>query len=429
MNDYINEILDSKISTYTSTSTQATNRQRKHLKEIFTLILKENLRYRNEFGYSEISCNLFVKIDKRNYLKLLHWLEDEELIKIRRSYLGKESYAGKIYWYKEENGKYISTFEVKQEPFCKGYKVNEDLLENSGILFGTNQINYSKLLIDFKNNVINKPIINQSIQTPIHSIKKELNTSSERSPWHLTNCWNQLTLAESTPLSSAIIKKYEDGLKKTYTFKDGRFFGQFHFIKKDHIQYLNLFNEKIQEWGDGTAFFTKLIGKLIEELDYIPYQEKVNFQKFAINDPYVYLMKKLYLNTREEAKSLLNAYVNSINQTAAKMRNIDEFFKSTFPNIRSWLRSIPTIKVKDEAGRTKKKKQLWKLNQNMEAKIMTKLAADLNKRYGVFPLTKHDAIYFNTSDIEKLNENNVIFSTEIKKSLDYQYYNDLIFDI
>lgn len=429
MNSYINEILSSKIATYTSTSTQSTNSQRKHIREIFNLILTENLKNTNEFGYSEISSLRLKKIDKRHYKELLTWLENEELINIRKSYSGKESYAGKFCYYREENGKYISTSEVKQEPFCKGYKVNEDLLENSRILYGTSQINYSQLLIDFKKKSIEKPIINQSLLTPSHSIIKGGNTSPERTDWNLTNCWNQLTLAESTPLSSAIIKKYEDGLKKTYAFKDGRFFGQFHFIKKDHIQYLNLFNEKIQEWGDGTAFFTKLIGKLIEDLDYIPYQEKFDFQKFAINDPYVFLMKKLYLNTREEAKSLLNAYVNSINQTAAKMRNIDEFFKSTFPNIRSWLRSIPTIKVKDESGRTKKKKQLWKLNQNMEAKIMTKLASDLNKRYGVFPLTKHDAIYFNSSDIEKLNENNVIFSTEIKKSLDYQYYNDLIFEI
>lgn len=424
-NTYIEEILSSKIATYTSTSTQATNSQRKHIKEIFNLILTENLKYTNEYGYSEIPYKLFAKIDNRNYSTLLHWLEANQLIQIRRGINGKESYSGiRNLYIKTDNG-YLTTDTKLNDAFCKGYKIDPDLIENSGILLtetNENEKTLFKKILSKKSAKQNTPIIEKQIDEQIEK--------TEKVNWHFDNSWNSLTLSYNEGLSNTLYKKYSDGLKKTYSFKDGRYFGQFHFMNKEHIQYLRLFNEKIQEWGDGTAFFTKLIGKLIEDIDYIPFNEKVKFQQFAINDPYIILMKKLYLKDRDEAKTLLNVYVNSINSTSARMKNIDEYFKNNFPCIREWLRNIPTIKVKNNnTGKMEKKKQLWKLNQNMEYKIMSTLAKNLNKDYGVFPLTKHDAIYFNSSDIEKLNKNNVIFSTEMKKTLNYQYYNDLIFEI
>lgn len=415
MNEYINDILDCKISKFTSTSPQSTNSQRKHLKQIFTLIFEENLRYKNKYGYSEISSLKFKKIDKRHYRDLLLFLEENSLIKIRRSLSGVESYSGKI---EKDIERSFS--------FCKGYKVNPDLLENSGIL-----------LSDIDNSIIKyTDIIKYPIPNPSHSIKtggySSLGETVTTFPqnWIFEDSWKSLILQNDPDLSEEEYCDYTKSFRKPYRFKEGRFYGGFHFMKNDHIQYLRLFNEQIQEWGDGTAFFTKLIGKLIEDVEDIPYQEKYKFQQFAINDPYIHLMKKLNLNNREDAKKLLNIYVNSINQSATKMRNIDEYFQATFPHIRMWLRSIQTTRVKDkETGKMKTKKQLWKLNQNMEYQIMKKLCTRLNKEYGVFPLTKHDAIYLNTSDIEKLKQNNVSFQTEMKKTLNFQYYNDLLFDL
>ena len=242
--------------------------------------------------------------------------------------------------------------------------------------------------------------------------------------------WNSLTIEDSPELSKSQYHKYQIGLQKVYKFDEGRFYGQFHNMPKDHIQYLRLFGEAVSEWGDGEAFFVKLVGKLIEEVNTIPYNEKIDFQRFDINDPYIFLMKKLYLKDRDEAKKLLNTYINSTNQIASRMKNIDSYFEKAFPNIRLWLRSIPVVKVKDQkTGKLKNKKQLWKLNQHMEYQIMKQFATMLNKTYGVFPLTKHDAIYLNESDIKILEKNNVEFSSEMKKTLNYQYYNDLIFEI
>jgi hypothetical protein len=65
----------------------------------------------------------------------------------------------------------------------------------------------------------------------------------------------------------------------------------------------------------------------------------------------------------------------------------------------------------------------------MEYQIMKQFATMLNETYGVFPLTKHDAIYLNESDIKILEKSNVEFNSEMKKVLNYQYYNDLIFEI
>lgn len=446
MNEYINEILECKITEYTSTSTQSTNSQRKHLKQIFYLILEENLKYRNQYGYSEIHFKKFKSIDKRHYKKLLYWLEENSLIKIRRSYVWNdeekileihEPHCGGQNFHKQENGEWINCG-VETDPFFKGYKINEDILEHSGILL-TDIDCYSRTVINvFKNS---PPTPSQSIITKGYSSQQEKVTricgdSSQRATvntypsWTFETSWTPLTIIDTDELTQEETREYKKGLYSKYKFKEGRFYGGFHFINKDHVQYLRLFNEQIQEWGDGTAFFTKLIGKLIEDVEDIPYQEKYNFQQFAINDPYIHLMKKLNLNTREDAKKLLNIYVNSINQSASKMRNIDEYFQAKFPNIRTWLRSIPTTKVKDkDTGKIKTKKQLWKLNQNMEYQIMKKLCKSLNKEYGVFPLTKHDAIYLRQSDIELLKDKNIKFETEMKKALSFEFYNDLIFEI
>lgn len=111
MNKTDEQILNQKIATFKANSTQATNSQRKHIKEIFDIILKENLIYVNEYGYSEISYKKFKKIDKRHYKDLLYWLEDNELIKMRRNLeTGVESYCGRNQF-------------RNQDPFAKGYKV------------------------------------------------------------------------------------------------------------------------------------------------------------------------------------------------------------------------------------------------------------------------------------------------------------------
>jgi hypothetical protein len=468
MNEYINDILECKITQYTSTSTQSTNSQRKHLKQIFCLILEENLKYRNQYGYSEISFKKFKSIDKRHYKKLLYWLEENELIKIRRSYICDkngdlvkvhEPHCGGQYFQKKEGDEWIKCG-VETDPFFKGYKINSYLLENYEESM-TDIVDNSRSVLDIikysfpnpsqsiitkgysslNSNNNNSLKSSQSIITKGYSSQQEKETgicgdSSQRATvntyptWTFESSWNALSIIDTDELTQKELRDYKKGLYSTYKFKEGRFFGGFHFMNKDHIQYLRLFNEQIQEWGDGTAFFTKLIGKLIEDVEDIPYQEKYNFQQFAINDPYIHLMKKLNLNTREDAKKLLNIYVNSINQSASKMRNIDEYFQAKFPNIRTWLRSIPTTKVKDkETGKMKTKKQLWKLNQNMEYQIMKKLCESLNKEYGVFPLTKHDAIYLRQSDIELLKDRNIKFETEMKKALSFEFYNDLIFEI
>ena len=440
MNNYIEEILASKLATFKASSTQATNSQRKHLREIFSLILQKNLKYTNQYGYSEISVHLFRKIDRRHYNSLLHWLEDNQLIQIRRSSSGTESFSGTRKLYTKTDNGYSSTDTIINEPFCKGYRINPDLVEASGVLlqdnlgFSTSPI---EALLKAKENNISKPS---------HSIIRECHTSLNNDVisgdssckvtvatyqrWIMETSWNSLTIEDSPELSKSQYHKYQIGLQKVYKFDEGRFYGQFHNMPKDHIQYLRLFGEAVSEWGDGEAFFVKLVGKLIEEVNTIPYKEKVDFQRFAINDPYIFLMKKLYLKDRDEAKKLLNTYINSTNQTASRMKNIDSYFEKAFPNIRLWLRSIPVVKVKDQkTGKLKNKKQLWKLNQHMEYQIMKQFATMLNETYDVFPLTKHDAIYLNESDIKILEKNNVEFSSEMKKTLNYQYYNDLIFEI
>lgn len=439
MDKYIEDILTFKVATYTASSPQATNSQRRHLIEIFSLILQENLKHINEYGYSEISAEHFKKIDKRNYRTLLHWLEENQLIQIRKSNKGIESYSGIRKLYTETNNGYSSTDIIINESFCKGYRINPDLVEASGVLLqDINESSTSPIeaLLKAKENNISKPS---------HSIIRNGNTSLENvcisgdsSPrvtvntyptWILKTSWNALTIEDTLELTKKVLNGYKIGLQKTYKFSEGRYYGQFHNMNKDHIQYLRLFGEAISEWGDGEAFFVKLMGKLIEEVNTIPYNEKVDFQRFAINDPYIFLMKKLYLKDRDEAKKLLNTYINSTNQIASRMKNIDSYFEKAFPNIRLWLRSIPVVKVKDQTGKLVRKKQLWKLNQNMEYQIMKQFATMLNETYGVFPLTKHDAIYLNESDIKILEKNNVEFSSEMKKTLNYQYYNDLIFEI
>jgi hypothetical protein len=472
MNEYINDILEFKISKYSSTSTQSTNSQRKHLKQIFSLILEENLKYRNQYGYSEIHFKKFKSIDKRHYKKLLYWLEENDLIKIRKSYVWNneekfleihEPHCGGQSFQKKENDVWIKCG-VETDPFFKGYKINDELLEQSGILL-TDIDCYSRSVIDiFKysnpnpiHSIITKGYSSlidnkntnltnsQSIITKGYSSQQENGTricgdSSQRATvntypsWTFETSWTPLTIIDTDELTKKEMRDYKKGLYSKYNFKEGRFYGGFHFINKDHIQYLRLFNEEIQEWGDGTAFFTKLIGKLIEDVEDIPYQEKYNFQQFAINDPYIHLMKKLNLNNREDAKKLLNVYVNSINQSASKMYDIDNYFQTKFPNIRTWLRSIPTVREKTYDKSTKKykmktKKQLWKLNQNMEYQIMKKLCIAINKEFGVYPITKHDAIYLRKSDIESLKNKNIKFESEMKKALSFEFYNDLIFEL
>lgn len=439
MDKYIEDILTFKVATYTASSPQATNSQRRHLIEIFSLILQENLKHINEYGYSEISRTSFKKIDDRHYKSLLHWLEDNQLIQIRRSNQGKESFSGTRKLYAKTDNGYSSTDTIINEAFCKGYRINPDLVEASGVLLqAINESSTSPIeaLLKAKENNISKPShsIISDVDTSLNNDVMCGNSSEQATVttypnWTMETSWNNLSIENSSELSKSQYNKYKIGLQKTYKFSEGRYYGQFHNMNKDHIQYLRLFGEAISEWGDGEAFFVKLMGKLIEEVNTIPYNEKVDFQRFAINDPYIFLMKKLYLKDRDEAKKLLNTYINSTNQIASRMKNIDSYFEKAFPNIRLWLRSIPVVKVKDQTGKIIRKKQLWKLNQNMEYQIMKQFATMLNETYGVFPLTKHDAIYLNESDIKILEKNNVEFSSEMKKTLNYQYYNDIIFEI
>ena len=440
MNTYIEEILDYKISTYQANSTQATNSQRKHIKEIFSFILNENIKSVNQYGYSEISYLKFKAISRTHYKEILFWLEYQNLIQIRKSNKGVISHSGLQKLYIQDKDKFIITDKILTKPFCVGYKVNPDLIEFSGLFFkeySEYSIHVKNILSNPSHTIIRKGHSSSNNQSnlelnsklnsgnntnPSHTIIRKGHSSLEE--WNYETCWNALTIIKDEGLFESEYLKYQDGLQKKYAFKSGRYYGTFHNMKNEHIQYLRLFGEKISEWGDGTAFFFKLIGKLIEDVDYIPYNEKYKFQSVVINDPYVYFMKKLYLKDRQTAKTLLNVYMNSTNNRAIKMTDIDKYFQKEFPNIRKWLREIPVKKVNNEF-----KKQLWKLNQNMENEIMNKLCVKLNKEYGVFPLTKHDAIYLNDSDIKTLNENNVNFDVEIKKILDYKYFNDIMFDL
>ncbi len=377
----------------------------------------------NQYGYSEISSLSFKKIDKRNYSKLLHWLEDQELIQIRRSDKGIESFSGTKKLYTQTGkDKFTITDIIINEAFCKGYRVNPDLIECSRISLedqqesGTSPFERLSEISSKKKIEINDKKINSN---PILSNLRGGN-SSPVAEWNYETSWNSLIIIRTEELSESEYAAYSIGLKKKYSFKSGRYYGTFHNMKKEHTQYLRLFGEKIFEWGDGTAFFAKLIGKLIEDVDYIPYDEKRKWQQFAINDPYIFLMKKLYLRDRETAKTFLNAYVNSTNKSAARMFDIDRYFQKEFPYIRKWLRSIKVVNGK---------KQLWKLNQYKENEIMSKLCAGLHEEYGVFPITKHDAVYLRESDIETLKKNHVDFNFEVKKCLDYRYYNDTMFDL
>ena len=119
MDKYIEDILTFKVATYTASSPQATNSQRRHLIEIFSLILQENLKHINEYGYSEISRISFKKIDDRHYKSLLHWLEDNQLIQIRRSNQGKESFSGTRKLYAKTDNGNSSTDIIINETFCK----------------------------------------------------------------------------------------------------------------------------------------------------------------------------------------------------------------------------------------------------------------------------------------------------------------------
>lgn len=169
----------------------------------------------------------------------------------------------------------------------------------------------------------------------------------------------------------------------------GRWYHPFHeFTKKFRETVLTFEGEHIKEIFDISASDMHMLAKYLENIDDIPQNELIKFQKDVKNDfrkkfgsrkdgkctAKVKKAFKVYLNMKKERYDCLR-----FNSLPAK---IDEYFIENYPHIREYVKNTNDI---------------WQISMNEEFNIMSDQMVNELEKHGIKSLTCHDAIYVKQS--------------------------------
>ena len=396
---------------------KATNRA---YKKIFYLIYKLNVidKQNNEYGFAEINFSLFKKISGRKYREILIDLYMNGLIytnispkknntgrnkdgeKITRAYKIDRS---KVKVVDDENVLHDEYSTLVEELFSKTKNNSNSNINNSN-----NNSN---------NNFNNIPIPFNIFQTPSYQYKgtffedKEGNYNIRRTYEMIELDRDKVPYKEGSKELNRLAKIWN---KHTNAYRNmNRIYSWFHQIHGEEREFFMINGSNLREAFDVPACNFCILAKLLEKTNC----DKDELRKFqnTIKNEYIYGNIAKYLNLDINDKAIKKAIKQScqhwLNIRKCKLHTgswndeyfngIDTYFKSELPSIYEEL-----INWREEKHNGKTSKMLWYDFQEVEYDIISnKICNYLYKKYGVTPVTVHDAIYITDEDRKKIKEN------------------------
>lgn len=235
--------------------------------------------------------------------------------------------------------------------------------------------------------------------------------------------------------------------------EEGRFYHWFHNCKKDVRSSYTLDGEPLHErWDLHNAYFVYtyiLCSKILKESRY---DNELNRFKELVLSGFLYERVMNHINisyppatiTRDKVKEEMQKYLGFMTETRINARNcdtvqrdIDGFFKMHFPNIRNIIlnyshryevnKDKPTVTV-CRNGKTFERKNMKRV-KNLHRDIakyeipliVTGVCRELESKYGVKPVTVHDAIYMKESDYWKVSDTEI--QSILRKKVDELIWN------
>lgn len=201
--------------------------------------------------------------------------------------------------------------------------------------------------------------------------------------------------------------------KHTNAYRNmNRIYSWFHQIHGEEREFFMINGSHLREAFDVPACNFCILAKLLEKTNC----DKDELRKFQniIKNEYIYGNIAKYLNLdindkaikkaiKQSCQHWLNIRKNKLHTGSWKdeyFNGIDKYFKTELPSIYEEL-----INWREEKHNGKMSKMLWYDFQEVEYDIISnKICNYLYKKYGVTPVTVHDAIYITDEDRKKIKE-------------------------
>lgn len=418
-------------------------------KNIFWLIFRENIvnKNNNDYGFAEISCEVFKKLSKRKYKDILVHLSNNNLIftsiplshtrtgrneqgicftrgyKVDRSFTADNSAWEHFHFCSHANN--ISSENVPMQTENVPMQISSanisagkssNSLYNSSILYSniniinalnaSNTLNPSNALnaiipidhfLSMHGNIFEGEKYDvKKIYQYINIDKEKINYPEGSEEWnHLVAIWN----------------------KHTEAYKNGnRIFSWFHNLHGDERSFFTLNESTLREAFDVPACNFCILAKLLENTT-VDKTELSAFQNLVRHD---YIYKRIAENADLEFTDLVKKEIKKSCQHWLNIRKryahtgawkdkyfnyIEDYFKTNYPTIYETLLNWREETYTNSVGKTKVSKMLWQDFQEVEFDIISnKICNYLYETYGVYPVTVHDALYLSDDDLEKVTE-------------------------
>lgn len=230
----------------------------------------------------------------------------------------------------------------------------------------------------------------------------------------------------------------------TYNEEEGRFYHWFHNVPKSPKDESTPARESYtyedeclwEKWDLHNAYFVYLYILCCRLLRENRYDSELNRFKDLVLSGVMYDKITNYVNSfhpycvfanRDKVKEQLQKYLGYINESMLKNRlcdtiilEIDDYFQKYFPNIRNVIinysyryevnKEKPTVTV-HRNGKTFERKNMKRIKNmhrdiaKFEIPLIVKgICRKLESKYGVKPVTVHDAIYMKVSDCRKVSD-------------------------
>lgn len=367
-----------------------------------------------DFNFNRIHSSLLKKFSCKLYHKIILDLEKNQLIRINNHY----NYIRKRHGQKQKTfsksyllpHSAISGIKNELQKFKKSRTtVAEFPLEIERVLNG-----YLHLEEDVPQRKLNTNLIESSErieipeQTVIDTISKkycELTVDEDSFAEEFKNDW----------FGHQYWRRRLERLKTPASFKDGRFYHEFHLLSK-RLRELLLRHDgkKLKEIFDIRGADLHMLAKAAEK--FAPAKEMLAFQKDVISD----FRKRFGVRKRDgrctaKVKQAFKVYLNSKRDFYDLIRygsicwKIDEYFKEKYPTIREYIISHNDI---------------WKTSMKEEFEVVScKMSKELARR-GIASFSCHDALYVHED--EKVDDINELFYDCLGLSCTYQAKFDCI---
>lgn len=209
-----------------------------------------------------------------------------------------------------------------------------------------------------------------------------------------------------------------------------RLYSWFHSIKSNERKWLMINGSHLTQAFDVHACNFCILGKLLEntQVDKVQLKKYQNIMRFdyiyskiaqKANIEFTQKNKRLIKQSCQHWLNIRKRYINTGKNTDKYFDIVDSYFKEQFPTIYNTIVNWREENYTDSKGNTKISKMLWDDFQKVQLQIITgKMCTYLHKKYGVIPVTVHDALYLSIEDMEKITEN---IENLFWNMIDYQY--------